>query len=323
MTKEQHKIYRIIYMGTPDFAVAPLDTLFQSEIEVIAVITVPDKPAGRGLQLKESPVKKYAVTNNIPVLQPVSLKDPAFIEELKKLNADLFVVVAFRMLPKDVWQLPTHGTINLHASLLPRYRGAAPINHAIMNGDNKTGLTTFLIDEQIDTGKIIGFTETDIPFSMSAGELHDELMVKGSALLLKTVRDIRDNKTEPVSQQSFVIPDEELPVAPKIKKEDCRLNPAEKAEKVYNKIRGLSPYPGAFTNISVNGKNIMIKVLSSELIDGRHKSAPGTILTDNKTYIYMVCDEGIISITELQAEGKKRMKVDEFLRGVRTIDSIS
>ncbi|PKP22637.1 MAG: methionyl-tRNA formyltransferase [Bacteroidetes bacterium HGW-Bacteroidetes-21] len=307
-------------MGTPEFAVVPLETIFHSEIDIIAIVTVPDKPAGRGLQLKESPVKKFALTNNIPVLQPVSLKDPAFIAELRQFNADLFVVVAFRMLPKEVWQLPAHGTINLHASLLPRYRGAAPINHAIMNGDSKTGLTTFFIDEQIDTGKIIGFTETDIPFHMTAGELHDELMLKGSTLLLKTIRDICNNQTEPVNQQSFIIPDEELPVAPKIKKEDCRLIPTEKAEKVYNKIRGLSPYPGAFTTISVNSKNTMIKVLAAELIDGRHKSLPGTILTDNKTYVYMVCNDGIISITELQAEGKRRMKVEDFLRGVRSIE---
>jgi len=309
-------------MGTPDFAVAPLDAIVNSEIEVAAVVTVPDKPAGRGLKLHESPVKKYAVSRSIPVLQPVSLKDPLFAEELTKFKADLFVVVAFRMLPKQIWQMPADGTINLHASLLPRYRGAAPINRAIMNGEKKTGLTTFFIDEKIDTGTIIDFVELPVKFTTTAGELHDEMMEKGSELLLRTVRSIRDKSYNLTDQSSFIPPDEAMPAAPKIHKSDCQLDFSHDAVKVYNKIRGLSPYPSAFTSFQINGKEAMVKILTAELIDGKHKSDPGAILTDMKTYLYIIASGGIIDVKELQPEGKKKMYVEEFLRGTRDIGRV-
>jgi methionyl-tRNA formyltransferase len=319
MTKNISGNYRIIYMGTPHFAVAPLEAILKSEIQVAAVVTVPDKPAGRGLKVQESPVKQFAVKNSLPVLQPVSLKDPEFIEQLRSYNADLFVVVAFRMLPKEVWQMAKEGTINLHASLLPRYRGAAPINHAIMNGENLTGLTTFFIDEKIDTGGIIDFIEIPVKFTTTAGELHDEMMVKGSELLLKTICSIKDKAFALINQNSFRIPGEELPAAPKILKADCLLDFDLDAEKVYNRIRGLSPYPAAFTHILINSKPTLVKILLADLIDGKHKSDPGTVLTDKKSYLYIISKGGIISIKELQSEGKKKMSVEEFLRGNREI----
>lgn len=319
MTKNISRNYRIIYMGTPDFAVGPLDAILKSEVEVAAVVTVPDKQAGRGLKVRESPVKQFAVKNSLPILQPVSLKDLEFIGQLASFKADLFVVVAFRMLPKEVWQLAKDRTINLHASLLPRYRGAAPINRAIMNGENVTGLTTFFIDEKIDTGRIIDFIEIPVKFTTTVGELHDEMMTKGSELLLKTIRSIRDKTYTLTDQASFNIPGEELPAAPKINKTDCLLDFESEAEKMYNRIRGLSPYPAALTHLLINGKTTHIKILSAELIDGKHRSEPGTVVTDKKTYLYIIAKGGIISIKELQPEGKKKMVVEEFLRGTHEI----
>lgn len=311
--------YRIVYMGTPQFAVAPLEAIVNSEIEVAAVVTVPDKPAGRGLKVQESPVKQYAVSKSIPVLQPVSLKDPGFLKQLEDFNARLFVVVAFRMLPREVWQMPSDGTINLHASLLPRYRGAAPINHAIINGETTTGLTTFFIDEAIDTGKIIDFCEVAIGHQTTAGELHDEMMIKGSTLLLETIRKIQKKSYTLTDQKAFAIEGDVLPSAPKIFRNDCQLDFTLKAKAVYNKIRGLSPYPGAFTFLTLNGKKTQLKVIAAELIEGRHGSGPGTVMTDGKNYLYILADGGIISIKKLQPEGKKVMTTEEFLRGVREI----
>ncbi len=319
MSKSLSGNYRIIYMGTPHFAVAHLETILKSEIQVAAVVTVPDKPAGRGLKVQESPVKQFALKNSLPILQPVSLKDPEFIKQLSSYNADLFVVVAFRMLPKEVWQMAKDGTINLHASLLPRYRGAAPINRVIINGENVTGLTTFFIDEKIDTGRIIDFIEIPVKYTTTAGELHDEMMAKGSELLLKTIRSIRDKTYILTDQVSFNIPGEELPAAPKIQKADCLLDFEIEAEKVYNRMRGLSPYPAAFTHLFINGKTTLIKILSAELIDGKHRSEPGTVVTDSKSYLYIIAKGGIISIKELQPEGKKRLTVEEFLRGTREL----
>lgn len=311
--------YRIVYMGTPEFAVSPLTAIANSEIEIAAVVTVPDKPAGRGLTMHESPVKKWAIANGVDVLQPVSLKDAGFISQLQSYHADLFVVVAFRMLPKDVWAMPKDGTINLHASLLPKYRGAAPINRAIMNGESVTGLTTFFIDEIIDNGSIIDFIEIPIGYTTTAGELHDEMMEKGSQLLLKTIRSIRDKKNQTIPQISFAIPDEALPAAPKIFRDDCRINFLQDAWKVYNQIRGLSPYPAAFATFSVNGKPTSIKITGAEYIEGKHKTPAGTLLSDYKTHLTIVCENGLIRITELQPEGKKRMSVSEFLRGAREL----
>lgn len=311
--------YRIVFMGTPDFAVASLEAIVHSEIEVAAVVTVPDKPAGRGLKVQESPVKQYAQSKNIPVLQPVSLKDPEFLLQLESYNASLFVVVAFRMLPREVWQMPADGTINLHASLLPFYRGAAPINHAIINGETTTGLTTFFIDEAIDTGRIIDYCEVPINHNTTAGALHDEMMKSGSVLLLETIRKIHQKKHTLTDQQSFVIPDAGLPAAPKIFRKDCQLDFTQEATKVYNRIRGLSPYPGAFTFLNLNGKKTSVKILSAELIEGRHASQPGSLMTDGKSYLYLLADAGMLSIKELKPEGKKKMTVEELLRGVRDI----
>jgi len=321
MIKNISENYRIIYMGTPYFAVAPLEAILKSEIEVAAVVTVPDKPAGRGLKVQESSVKQFALKNSLPVLQPASLKDAEFISKLSSYNADLFVVVAFRMLPKEIWKLPSNGTINLHASLLPQYRGAAPINRVIMNGEKLTGLTTFFIDEKIDTGKIIDFVEIPIGFTTTAGELHDEMMEKGGELLLNTIREIRNKNYKITDQQSFIIEPDKLKTADKINKSDCKIDFHNEAVDVYNKIRGLSPYPSAYTFLEINGKSTQVKIISTELIEGKHKSDPGTILSDNKTYLYIIAKGGIINVKQLQPEGKKKMTVEEFLRGIKQLDS--
>jgi methionyl-tRNA formyltransferase len=256
---------RIIFMGTPDFAVASLKALIEAGEEVVAVVTGPDKPAGRGQKLHESAVKKFAVSQNIPVLQPVKLRAPEFLAELKSYNADLQVVVAFRMLPELVWNMPEKGTINVHASLLPNYRGAAPINHAIINGEKKSGVTTFLLQHEIDTGNILFSTEVEILDNDNAGDLHDKLMLAGAELLIRTVNAIKKNDIHPIPQDS--IDTESLKHAPKIFKEDCLINWENDSVKIYNLIRGLSPYPTAFTHI--DGK--VLKIYESEIIIEKHE----------------------------------------------------
>lgn len=300
---------KIVFMGTPDFAVASLNALAEAGFEIAAVVTAADKPAGRGQRIQESAVKQYAVAHNIKVLQPLKLKDPEFITELAALRADLHVVVAFRMLPEVVWNMPPKGTINLHGSLLPQYRGAAPINHAIINGEKESGVTTFFLKHEIDTGDIIFSAKVEIADDATAGDLHDQLMDAGAALLVKTVKAIEsgDYQEQPQPQSDT------LKHAPKIFKEDCKIDWNKPAGDVYNLIRGLSPYPTAFTIL--NDKTL--KIFKAELAEKEVKGTPGTWYTDGKTKLEYQAADGLISLTDLQFEGKKRMQVGEFLRGMR------
>lgn len=305
----KHKSMKIVFMGTPDFAVASLNALVEAGFEVAGVVTAADKPAGRGQKLQESAVKQYAVAKGLKVLQPLKLKDPDFIEELRSLGADLQVVVAFRMLPEMVWDMPAKGTINLHASLLPQYRGAAPINHAIINGEKESGVTTFFLKHEIDTGDVICSEKVSIAADDTAGDLHDKLMNVGAGLLVKTVQAIAEgNYTEQPQPQS-----ESLKHAPKIFKEHCLIDWNQSSKSIYNLIRGLSPYPTAFTKL--NDKTL--KVFKAEIEEKETGLTPGAFLSDGKTYLKFAAKDGFIKFTDLQYEGKKRMQVDEFLRGMR------
>ncbi|MGO4877254.1 methionyl-tRNA formyltransferase [Pedobacter psychrotolerans] len=300
---------KIVFMGTPDFAVASLDALVQAKFDIVAVVTAPDKPAGRGQKINESAVKKYAVENSIPVLQPEKLKNPDFLAELKAFKADLQVVVAFRMLPEVVWNMPPKGTINLHGSLLPQYRGAAPINHAIINGEKESGVTTFFLTHEIDTGDIILSDRTPIGDDETAGELHDKLMVIGANLLVKTVTAIsKGDFTEQPQPQS-----DELKHAPKIFKEDCKIDWNNSSALIHNLIRGLSPYPTAFTLL--NDKTL--KIFKAEPEEKEPGIAAGGFLTDGKTYLKFATKDGFIKLLDIQFEGKKRMLIEDFLRGMR------
>ncbi|MFI5453753.1 methionyl-tRNA formyltransferase [Pedobacter sp. UC225_61] len=300
---------RIVFMGTPDFAVASLSALQQAGFTIVGVVTAADKPAGRGQKLNESAVKKYALANDLRVLQPLKLKDPLFIEELKSLNADLFVVVAFRMLPEVVWNMPPKGTINLHGSLLPQYRGAAPINHVIINGEKESGVTTFFLKQEIDTGDIIFSDAVEITDDETAGSLHDKLMVVGANLLVKTVKAIEADDYNEVPQPQS----DDLKAAPKIFKDFCKVDWNQSNQTVYNHIRGLSPYPTAFTTL--NDK--IVKIFKAILEDKEPGISTGAFLTDGKTYLKFATKDGFISLTDVQYEGKKRMLIDEFLRGMR------
>ncbi|MCQ2136780.1 MAG: methionyl-tRNA formyltransferase, partial [Bacteroidales bacterium] len=318
----------IVYMGTPDFAVAPLDQLIKAGYKISAVVTVPDKASGRGLKVNESAVKKYAVEHGIPVMQPEKLKDPEFIQALKELKADLFVVVAFRMLPKVVWEIPRLGTFNLHAALLPQYRGAAPINWAVINGEAISGVTTFMIDEGIDTGKIMIREQVRISDTDTAGDLHDRLMEIGSRTVVQTVDGILDKNIEYRIQRSFIQGDERLKPAPKLTKELCHIDWNMKVDDVYNLVRGLSPYPGAFTELVKDGVATTLKIYSAvrsdvEILKGEGFSAPaGTVLSDGKTYLAIACaDGGALVIKDLQLSGKKRMETGAFLLGFRDPES--
>ncbi|WGQ08709.1 methionyl-tRNA formyltransferase [Pedobacter gandavensis] len=300
---------RLVFMGTPDFAVASLNALVEAGFNVVGVVTAADKPAGRGQKLQESAVKQYAVAKGLKVLQPLKLKDPEFIQELQALKADLQVVVAFRMLPEIVWNMPSKGTINLHASLLPQYRGAAPINHAIINGEKESGVTTFFLKHEIDTGDTIFSERVTIGEDETAGELHDQLMHVGAGLLVKTVKAIEEgNYTEQPQVQS-----DSLKHAPKIFKEFCMINWDQPAKTVYNLIRGLSPYPTAFTKLGEK----TLKVFKAELENETPDIPVGQFLSDGKTYLKFAAKDGYIKLTDLQYEGKKRMTVEEFLRGMR------
>ncbi len=301
-------------MGTPDFAVASLDKLVQHNKEIVGVVTSADKPAGRGQKLSESAVKKYAVEKGLRILQPEKLKSPEFISELESLNADLFIVVAFRMLPEVVWTMPPLGTFNLHGSLLPQYRGAAPINWAIINAEKETGVTTFFLKHAIDTGSIIHQAKTTINEKMNAGELHDVLMNIGAELVLKTVNDIEAGTVKAISQEDSMkangLREEDLKHAPKIFKADMEINWNKSAKEVYHQIKGLSPYPTASTKL--NG--LVLKVYDAEISEPTNQ-AIGTFITDKKTYLKFQTTDQSISIKELQLEGKKRMSVEDFLRG--------
>ena len=325
---EIFKKKRIVYMGTPEFAVAPLDALIKSGHKVVGVVTVADKASGRGLKINESAVKKYAVENNIPVLQPVSLKDPEFLDALRAWKADLFVVVAFRMLPKVVWEMPPMGTFNLHAALLPQYRGAAPINWAVINGDKATGVTTFMIDDGMDTGKIMYREQYIIDPDENVGSVHDNLMEIGSRLVVQTVDAIFDGSVEYRVQRSFIQGSEILRPAPKLSRELCHIDWNGKTRHIYNLIRGLSPYPAAFTELAKGDKVTQMKIYETEKITGEaftemlsrsglEAAKPGTVLSDGKTYLAVTTADGAISIKELQLAGKKRMAVKDFLIGFR------
>ncbi|MFB6340681.1 methionyl-tRNA formyltransferase [Saccharicrinis sp. FJH62] len=312
------KDFRIIFMGTPDFATGSLETLVNSGYNIVGVVTAPDKPAGRGQKLMESSVKKYATAHHIPVLQPDRLKSEEFIKQLSDLSPDLQVVVAFRMLPKVVWSLPKYGTFNLHASLLPQYRGAAPINWAIINGEKKSGVTTFFIDDKIDTGEIIHQKEVNIPEDMNAGDLHDLLMETGSELVVETVQDIIDGTVKTIPQNKYFSNITELHAAPKIFRDDCKIDWSLSGDIIYNLIRGLCPYPAAWTSFvfSDPGKNITAKIFKAEDIPDL-QAKPGYVRTDNKSYLHVGCKTGWINILDLQLAGKKRMSIEELLRGFR------
>ena len=302
----------IVFMGTPAFAVASLDALVKAGFTIRAVVTAPDKPAGRGLLLQESAVKKYAVENNLPVLQPVKLKDPAFISALAALNANVFVVVAFRMLPEIVWNMPPMGTINVHGSLLPSYRGAAPINWAVINGEKETGVTTFKLKAAIDTGNILLQDKLPISEADTAGTIHDKMMVLGANLLVTTLHGIINHTLVEKDQDAIINNDPNLlKHAPKIFTETCTIDWNNDAESIFNLIRGLSPFPGALTKLD----DKIFKIFAAQKEICSHQISVGSVLTDNKTYLKFACADGYLHILDLQLEGKKRMQVADFLRG--------
>ena len=311
---------RIVYMGTPEFSVGPLDTLIKSGYRIVGVVTVPDKPSGRGLKMNESAVKKYAVEHGLPLLQPEKLKDEGFLKDLAAWKADLFVVVGFRMLPEVVWTMPKLGTFNLHAALLPQYRGAAPINWAVINGENITGVTTFMIDRKIDTGGIILRSECRVEPTDTAGTLHDKLMELGSGLVVETVEGLVQKNVELRVQRSFIQGSELLKPAPKITRELQHIDWRDTTRHVYNLIRGLSPYPGAYTELchpeQSEGSPVQLKIFFGEMRTDLH-GEPGTVLSDGKTYFAVATQDGAIAITDLQLSGKKRMDVKSFLLGFR------
>ena len=304
-----YKDLRIVFMGTPEFAVASLEALIAAGCTIAGVLTAPDKPAGRGMELQQSPVKKYAVQQGLPVLQPEKLKNPGFLEELRALKADLQICVAFRMLPEIVWNMPPLGTINLHGSLLPQYRGAAPINWAVINGEKETGVTTFKLQHEIDTGNILLQESFPIGEEDTAGTVHDTMKEIGARLLVKTVKGIADGIITEVPQD--VPENQPIHHAPKLFTETCLLDFNQPVEQVYNLVRGLSPYPGAFTYL--NDKKL--KVFKAAIEKKQPDEAPGIYKTDSKTFLAFACADGYLSVKEIQLEGKKRMPVEDFLRG--------
>ncbi len=304
-------------MGTPDFAVEALRCLVEGGYNVVGVITMPDKPAGRGHKLQYSPVKQFALDHNLPLLQPEKLKDEAFVEALRAWKADLQIVVAFRMLPEVVWNMPRLGTFNLHASLLPQYRGAAPINWAVINGDTETGITTFFLKHEIDTGEVIQQVHVPIEDTDNVGVVHDKLMVLGGRLVVETVDAILNGAVKPIPQEEMAVVGELRP-APKIFKETCRIDWNQPVKRIYDFIRGLSPYPAAWTElVQPDGEAVVVKVFETEKIENPHQLPAGTLLTDGKTYIRVAVADGFINIRSLQLPGKKRLKTDELLRGFR------
>ena len=317
----EKKELRIVYMGTPDFAVESLRALVEGGYNVVGVITMPDKPVGRhGSVLQASPVKEYALSQNLPVLQPEKLKDEAFLDALRALKADLQIVVAFRMLPEVVWYMPRFGTFNLHASLLPQYRGAAPINWAVINGDTETGVTTFFLTHEIDTGKIIRQKHLPIADTDDVGVVHDALMAIGAGLVTETVDLLLEGKVDAVPQEEFFKDAAELRPAPKIFKDTCRINWNQPLKKIYDFIRGLSPYPAAWTElVAPDGSRMALKVYKTEKHPASHDLVTGTIHTDAKSYIDVAVEDGYIRLLAVQLAGKKRMEVKDFLNGFKQI----
>ena len=308
------KQLRIVFMGTPEFAVTSLKALVENGYNVVGVVTAPDKPSGRGLLLHQSDVKKYAESCGLPVLQPEKLKDETFLQELKSLDADLQIIVAFRMLPEVVWRMAPLGTFNLHGSLLPRYRGAAPLNWAIINGDLTTGVTTFLLKQEIDTGNILFQEEVQIGPEETLGDLHDKLMVIGANLVIKTINALAGGQVKPLPQSTLIIDPDRLH-APKIFKETCKIDWHKPAAAINNLVRGLSPYPAAWTSFVVNGSVSGVKIFKATVENVRHNCRPGEILSDNKTFLKIACADGFLHIMDLQLAGKKRLEIAPFLRG--------
>lgn len=320
MNKED---FRIVYMGTPDFAAEPLKKLIENNYNIVGVITNPDKPAGRGQKIQESAVKKYAQSQGLKILQPEKFRNEHFLNELKSLQADLQIIVAFKMLPEIVWSMPAYGTFNLHASLLPQYRGAAPINWAIINGDKKTGVTTFFLKHEIDTGNVIFQEEVSINENDNAGIIHDKLMHQGAKLVLKTVDAIINQRYELIHQNDLIKPGTELKHAPKIFKNDCKINWNNNIDSIHDLIRGLSPYPAAWTEIVNENEKIQIKIFKTEKEITAHNYNNGEILSDQKTYLKIAVNGGFIKILELQQSGKKRLTVNDFLRGFQKLNEYS
>ena len=315
------KKIRIAYFGTPEFAASQLEAILKAGYEVAVVVTMPDKPAGRGRKIQYSDVKKTALEHNLPLLQPEKLKDPMFLEQLASFQANLFIVVAFRMLPAVVWQMPELGTFNLHASLLPQYRGAAPINFAIINGETETGLTTFFLNEEIDMGAVIMREKVAIRPDETAGELHDELMVLGNQVVVETIKKIEKGEVCALPQDEMT-EGQPLKPAPKISKEFCNVDWSQDCQTVYNHIRGLSPYPAAHTSIlSENGEVIELKIFSSVIETCLPEVPIGSVVTDNKKYLKIALKDGFIHLTQVQQAGKKAMPIADFLRGTQLLGS--
>ena len=311
---------RIVYMGTPDFAVEALRCLVEGGYNVVGVITMPDKPAGRGHKLQQSPVKQYALAHGLPLLQPEKLKDEAFLAQLRAWNADLQIVVAFRMLPEVVWAMPRLGTFNLHASLLPQYRGAAPINWAVINGDTETGVTTFFLKHEIDTGEVIRQERVPIADTDDAGTVHDRLMLLGGRVVTETVDAILAGTATSIPQEQMAAFGPLRP-APKIFKDTCRIDWSRPVKQVYDFVRGLSPYPAAWTELHQPGQEpVVLKVFETEKLPGHHDQPVGAVMTDGKTYLRVAAADGWVGIRSLQLPGKKRLHVDELLRGFRLVE---
>ena len=315
----KEKKLRIVFLGTPGFAVPSLEILLKNNYEIAGVVTAPDQPSGRGLQLTSSAIKMFALGNSLRIFQPEKLKEENFLSELKKLNADLQIVVAFRMMPKELWQMPRLGTFNLHASLLPHYRGAAPINRAIMNGEKESGVTTFFLKHEVDTGNILFREKVLIDENETAGALHDKLKMIGGDLVLKTVKAIEENNYTEIPQSELIRKDEKLKTAPKIFREDCKINWNRDIEVIHNQVRGLSPYPAAFTEIvsPVEATRFLIKIFKSEKEISSVNTFPGKIETDGKTFLKIAGKNGYIKAAELQLQGKKKLFAGEFLRGFK------
>ena len=309
------KQLRIVFMGTPEFAVATLGSLLMNGFNVVGVVTATDKPSGRGRKITKPAVKEFAEFSYLPIMQPADLKDPVFIDELKKLNPDLFIVAAFRMLPEVIWRIPPMGTINLHASLLPHYRGAAPINHAIINGEHTTGVTTFMIDNKIDTGNILMREEIPIFAFENAGDLHDRLMIHGARLVIRTIIGLADQSLIPKSQSQFLEPGEIPKPAPKIFPENCIIDWNNDPHKIHNFIRGLSPYPCARSFFIISGQKLLFKIYESYPESVTHDLAGGSIVTDGRQFMKIACKGGFVNILNLGAEGRRRMNIADFLMG--------
>ncbi|MCD7973557.1 MAG: methionyl-tRNA formyltransferase [Candidatus Azobacteroides sp.] len=309
---------RIVFMGTPEFAVASLRKLVDEKYNVVGVVTMPDKPAGRGHKIQFSDVKKYALENNLPLLQPEKLKSPEFLQQLAAWKADLQIVVAFRMLPEVVWNMPSKGTFNLHASLLPAYRGAAPINWAIINGEKKTGATTFFLTHEIDTGNVIFQEQIPILEEDTAGTLHDKLMTLGAELVIKTVDAILQSNVKPIPQENMLSEGKSLPAAPKLYKETCKIDWSKTCVEIYNFVRGLSPYPAAWTELKdMKGRELNIKIYAVEPEIYSHEFSPGILKTDEKTFVKIAVSDGFIKLKNIQLPSKKRMNTEELLRGYK------